>query len=260
LGNWLHNVWFGPYLLGFGFCMLFYIMYGWFGLVIHENRAGLLLPKQVDRSFRWGMCWFIFSEVMFFGTFFGALFYVRAAVIPSLGGTLSDTHIVLWPSFQAAWPIMHNPNPGEFVAPKSIMEAWGIPSLNTLILLTSGVTVTIAHWALIKNRRATMLISQLATIALGVAFLICQGHEYATAYLEKGLTLGSGIYGTTFFMLTGFHGLHVTIGTIGLIVIFYRMLIRDFNAKHHFAFEAIAWYWHFVDVVWLLLFIFVYWL
>lgn len=256
--NWLHDVWFGPYLFGFGLLMIFYILYGWFGTVITENRAGLLQSNQVDRSFRWGMCWFIFSEVMFFGAFFGALFYVRVISVPTLGG-LDASHILLWPDFQAGWPLLKNPG-SSFMGPQSVMEAWGVPALNTFILLTSGVTITIAHWSLLKDRRLTMLFAQMATILLGVSFLILQGLEYTEAYVKKGLTLGSGIYGTTFFMLTGFHGLHVTIGTIGLCVILYRMIKRDFNPHHHFAFEAVSWYWHFVDVVWLLLFVFVYWM
>lgn len=259
--NWLHDVSIGPYLVGFGFLILLYMIFGWFGTVIRENRAGITQNKQVDRSFRLGMCWFIFSEVMFFGCFFGALFYVRMFVIPALSGSGSEisSHLVLWPSFQGGWPLLKNPSPA-FVGPESVMYTWGIPALNTLILLTSGVTITIAHWALLKNQRARMLIAQAATILLGILFLVLQGFEYTEAYLEKGLTLGSGIYGTTFFLLTGFHGLHVTIGTIGLCVILYRMFIRDFNPHNHFAFEAIAWYWHFVDVVWLLLFVFVYWI
>lgn len=260
--NWLHGNWFGPYMMGFGLILLIYMIYGWFGLVIRENRSGILNNSQVDRSFRLGMCWFIFSEVMFFGAFFAALFYVRLISIPNLGGTSSNmmSHFVLWPAFKATWPLLTNPGATSYVGPHSVMEAWGIPAINTAILLTSGLTVTIAHWSLLKGRRLTMLISQFATICLGVSFLILQAHEYTIAYTEKGLTLGSGIYGTTFFMLTGFHGLHVTIGTIGLIVILYRMFKRDFHAHNHFAFEAISWYWHFVDVVWLLLFVFVYWL
>lgn len=262
IANWLHDMSFGPYLMGFGLIMLFYIIYGWFGTVIHENRSGLLENPQVDRSFRWGMMWFIFSEVMFFSAFFGALFYIRIFSLPMLGGEIQHitTHLVLWPDFKFAWPLLKNPDPATFIGPQSVMEAWGIPAMNTLILLTSGVTITIAHWSLLKSKRTLMLVSQLLTILLGISFLILQAHEYTTAYLEKGLTLGSGSYGTTFFMLTGFHGLHVTIGTLGLIVIFYRMLKRDFNSHNHFAFEAISWYWHFVDVVWLLLFVFVYWI
>lgn len=258
--NWLHGKTFAPYLVGFGFLMLFYMIFGWFGTVIRENRSGLLDNRQVDRSFRWGMCWFIFSEVMFFSAFFGALFYVRMFVLPDLGGTGSASHLVGWPGFKETWPLLTNPNPGAYVGPHSVMETWGIPAINTLILLTSGATITVAHWALLQNKRARMLIFQLLTILLGMTFLYLQAHEYAIAYTEKSLTLGSGIYGTTFFMLTGFHGLHVTIGTIGLCTILYRMLRRDFNAHNHFAFEAVAWYWHFVDVVWLFLFVFVYWL
>jgi cytochrome c oxidase subunit 3 len=262
MANWLHGAWFGPSMCIFGLLMIFYVAYGWFGLVVTENRAGLTRGKQVDLSFRWGMCWFIFSEVMFFGAFFGALFYIRVIVMPMLGGLDSHvaTHMVLWPSFKPAWPALLNPGPGSFIAPKSVMEAWGIPAINTFILLSSGATVTVAHWALLKSRRTIMLVAQCCTILLGISFLFLQAHEYTIAYLEKGLTLGSGAYGTTFFMLTGFHGLHVTIGTLGLCVIFFRMLRRDFNEHNHFAFEAISWYWHFVDVVWLLLFIFVYWL
>src|SRR5438093_1286071 len=136
--------------------------------------------------------WFIFSEVMFFGAFFGALFFVRVISVPTLSGAGSHfvSHIVLWPSFQGGWPFAANPNPGSFIAPKSIMEAFGIPAINTLILLTSGASITVAHWALLKNHRKTMLIAQLATILLGISFLFLQGHEYTIAYLEKGLTLG----------------------------------------------------------------------
>lgn len=260
VANWLHDNWYGPYLFLIGFSILGYVIYGWFSQVICENRQGLLQSEQVDRSFRYGMCWFIFSEVMFFGAFFAALFYVRFFVLPYLGNAGSLSHILLWPGFKASWPLLTNPNPTLYVGPESVMAAWGIPSLNTLVLLTSGATITLAHYSLLKDHRRTMLISQLATILLGITFLILQAHEYGEAYFSKGLTLSSGIYGTTFFMLTGFHGLHVTIGTIGLCVIFYRMLIRDFNPHQHFAFEAISWYWHFVDVVWLFLFVFVYWL
>jgi cytochrome c oxidase subunit 3 len=258
--NWLHDSPIGPYLFFFGFLMLLYIIYGWFGTVIKENRQGLLNNPQVDRSFRRGMIWFIFSEVMFFGAFFGALFYARMFAVPALNGTEGHvtTHLLLWPTFKATWPLLNNPDPAYFIGPKAVMNPWSIPLLNTLILLTSGVTVTIAHWAILKDRRKTMIISQLLTILLGVAFLVLQAHEYGEAYEHLGLTLASGIYGTTFFMLTGFHGLHVTIGTLGLTIILYRMIKGDINSHNHFSFEAISWYWHFVDVVWLLLFLFVY--
>lgn len=266
--NWLHKstffgLEFGPYLFGIGIATVLYMMFGWFSVVIGENRAGLLSDKQVDHSFRWGMAWFIFSEVMFFGAFFAALFYARLISVPVLGGEQAHyylTHLINWPNFTAQWPVLSNPNPNAFTAPNGVMETWGIPAINTLILLSSGATITVAHWALLKSKRHIMLMAQAVTILLGLTFLGMQAHEYTIAYMEKGLTLASGIYGTTFFMLTGFHALHVTVGTIGLCVILYRMFKHDFSPTNHFAFEAIAWYWHFVDVVWLCLFVLVYWL
>jgi len=259
--NWLHANSIGPYLFTFGFCLLIFMIYGWLRKVIHESLAGFY-DAQIDRSYRWGMVWFIFSEVMFFAAFFGALFYIRFYTVPWLGGTGSGelSHYLLWPNFNATWPLFKNPNPALFIGPKSVMDTWGIPAMNTLILLTSGATVTWAHWGILKNRRGHLIMGLFLTIALGISFLLLQGHEYTLAYLEDGLTLNSGIYGTTFFMLTGFHGLHVTIGTIMLITIFFRVLKGHFSAENHFAFEAVSWYWHFVDVVWLGLFIFVYWL
>ena len=260
--NWLHGKAFAPYLFMVGALILAYMLFGWFGTVIRENRAGLLKGKQMDRTFRWGMAWFIFSEVMFFGAFFGTLLYARVFSVPWLGGegTGQMTHLLLWPSFHGTWPVYNTPDPSLFPGPRDIMETWGIPAINTAILLTSGATITVAHWALLKGKRATMLIAQFATIVLGISFLYIQANEYGIAYTEKGLKLASGIYGTTFFMLTGFHAMHVTIGTLMLIIMWYRMLKRDFTAHNHFAFEAAAWYWHFVDVVWLLLFILVYWI
>lgn len=260
IANWLHNAWYGPYLTLLGMLFLFYVIHGWFGEVISENRRGATRLNKVDRSFRYGMAFFIFSEVMFFASFFGALFFVRMFVMHDLGNTFSISHILLWPDFSASWPLKINPSPLEFIGPDKVMSAWGIATINTGILLTSGVTITIAHHALLKNKRSLMIIAQLLTILLGMSFLCLQGMEYTDAYMRKGLTLSSGIYGSTFFMLTGFHGLHVTIGTIGLCTILYRMLKRDFTPDNHFAFKAVAWYWHFVDVVWLLLFVFVYWI
>ena len=260
IANWLHEEWFAPYLFTFGFGVLIYTIYSWFGVVIREDRAGLTHGEQAERSFRYGMLMFIFSEVMFFAAFFGALFYVRLFVLPALGEPNSITHILLWPSFNMNWPLYHNPNPAMYAGPESVMSPWGIPIVNTIALLTSGVTITIAHIALVKDKRNTMLIFQALTILLGMLFLTLQVHEYGEAYFEKGLTLGSGVFGTVFFMLTGFHGLHVTIGTIALAVILYRMKIGDIRSNNLFAFEAVSWYWHFVDIVWLILFVFVYWL
>src|SRR5690606_16245288 len=167
---------------------------------------------------------------------------------------------ILWENFTANWPLIHNPNPAKFANPHEAMGAWGLPAINTLILLTSGGTITLAHHALIKNKRKNSAVWLLAAVLLGAAFLYFQAVEYHHAYTELGLRLNSGIYGTTFFMLTGFHGAHVTIGTIMLFIIWLRCMKGHFNPKHHFAFEAVAWYWHFVDVVWLFLFILVYWL
>lgn len=231
---------------------------GWFGTVIKESESGTY-NEQVDLSFRWGMGWFIFSEVMFFAAFFGALFYARVYSVPWLGGEGSGmlTNETLWPSYEAAWPTN---GPGDLGGTFSAMGALGIPALNTLILLSSGVTVTLAHWALKQNRRMGLILWLFVTVALGGIFVGFQAYEYIHAYHELNLTLGSGIYGSTFFMLTGFHGAHVTIGAIMLAVMLGRAIRGHFTPDNHFAFEAAAWYWHFVDVVWLGLFIFVYWL
>jgi len=254
----------GGWLVLVGLGVLFYMMFGWFGKVIGESESGKY-NAQVDRSFRWGMSWFIFSEVMFFAAFFGALFYTRVLSVPWLGE--GDTNAILWEGFKATWPTagplgakviapMSEAGPGQF-AP---MAAWGVPALNTLTLLTSGVTVTLAHWGLKKGNRGQLIFWLALTVALGATFLFLQATEYHEAYTKMGLTLGAGVYGATFFMLTGFHGLHVTIGSIMLLVILLRSIKGHFKPDHHFAFEAVSWYWHFVDVVWLGLFVFVYWL
>lgn len=241
-----------------GVAILLVMMFGWFGTVIHESESGLY-NEQVDFSFRWGMGWFIFSEVMFFAAFFGALFYARTYAIPWLGGDEVKwmTHEVLWPNFRQVWPT-NGPEHlgGEFAS----MSAWGLPAINTLILLSSGITVTWAHWGLKENRRQQLILGLAATVALGFLFVFLQAQEYIHAYHELHLTLETGIYGSTFFMLTGFHGFHVTMGAIILTVVLLRSIRGHFSPDHHFAFEAAAWYWHFVDVVWLGLFIFVYWL
>ena len=259
-GSWLHADWYGPYIFTLGLSILVFMMFGWFGQVVYENQKGVY-DLQVDRSFRWAMCWFIFSEVCFFGAFFGALFFSRYWTVPLMGGEMHPiTHLTVWPDFQAAWPLLKNPNNSTFVGADEGMGAWGLAACNTLILLTSGLTITWAHWALKVNKRRQLDIGLACTILLGISFLALQAHEYYDAYTAMNLTLDAGIYGTTFYMLTGFHGLHVTIGTIMLIVILIRSLRGHFTPERHFAFEAVAWYWHFVDVVWLFLFIFVYWL
>jgi cytochrome c oxidase subunit 3 len=241
-----------------GFLLLIYMMFRWFGEVIGESEGGLY-NMQVDRSFRLGMGWFIFSEVMFFAVFFCALFYARQLALPWLGGEGADfwTNLLLWPGFENTWPTN---GPAEVGGEFEAMDAWGIPALNTAILLTSGVTITIAHHALRANHRGQLNLFLALTFLLGFLFIGLQAYEYMHAITELNLTLASGIYGSTFYMLTGFHGLHVTIGAIMLTVIWLRCLKGHFTPQRHFAFEAVAWYWHFVDVVWLGLFIFVYWL
>lgn len=259
--NWLHGHSIGPVLFSGGWVIMLYMMHGWFGQVIKESCSGAF-NRLADHSFRWGMAWFIFSEVMFFSAFFFALFYARLWAVPWIGGEdgYQLTRFLIWPDFIPHWPLLKTPDPNLFHGAEAVIPAWGIPALNTFILLSSGVTITIAHAGLLKNKRKLLNTFLGFTILLGISFLAFQGHEYMHAYSELNLKLSSGIYGTTFFMLTGFHGLHVTIGTIMLITIWLRCLKGHFNPEHHFAFEAVAWYWHFVDVVWLFLFVFVYWL
>ena len=208
-----------------------------------------------------GMGWFIFSEVMFFAAFFGALFYARILSVPWLAGDE-----VLWPGYEGGWPTAgpaganyigpdaHEPGSGQF----SSIGAFGVPLINTVLLLASSVTVTIAHWALKAQQRGRLAFWLLGSVVLGFAFLYFQALEYMEAYQHLGLTLGSGVYGATFFMLTGFHGFHVTVGAITLTVILVRCLRGHFSPDNHFGFEGAAWYWHFVDTVWVGLFIFVY--
>jgi len=248
----------GTWMIAAGALIVIYMMFGWFGVVIGESEAGTY-NMQVDRSFRMGMMWFIVSEVFFFACFFGALFYARQLALPWLGGEGSDllTNSMLWPGFENVWPTN---GPAAIGGAFETMSAMGIPALNTAILLTSGVTVTVAHHALKSDNRGMLNLFLFLTFALGFLFIGFQAYEYTHAYTELNLKLDTGIYGTTFFMLTGFHGLHVTIGAIMLLVVWLRCVRGHFTPTRHFAFEGVAWYWHFVDVVWLGLFIFVYWL
>ncbi|UJP05998.1 MAG: cytochrome c oxidase subunit 3 [Nitrosomonas sp.] len=243
----------GYWLLAIGFTILVYMLFKWFGTVARESESGKY-DTQVDKSFRWGMSWFIFTEVMFFCAFFGALFYMRNLSIPWLTEESTVLGNSFWSTFDGKWPTA---GPGTH-DPFTPMGAWGLPAFNTLLLLTSGVTCTLAHWALKANNRSGLKNWLLATIVLGATFLGCQAYEYVHAYQDLNLMLTSGAYGSTFFMLTGFHGFHVTVGTIMLIVIWFRCVAGHFTPEKHFGFEGVAWYWHFVDVVWLGLFVFVY--
>jgi len=249
-----------------GLLTMAYLFYGWFSDVIDESMRGLY-NEEVDASFRQGMIWFIASEVFFFGAFFGSLFYIRTISGPWLGG---EGHLglsnMLWPNFQFAWPLVIQPEDtrqaaaaaAKYINVKEPMAAWGIPTINTLLLLSSGATVTWAHWGLKKDDRRQLIVGLFLTVALGLTFVGFQAHEYGEAYHKLGLTLNSGVYGSLFFMLTGFHGFHVIIGSLMLLAILGRSLKGHFSPEHHFAFEGVAWYWHFVDVVWLGLYTFVY--
>jgi cytochrome c oxidase subunit 3 len=256
------NEWSSAWSLLPGALLLAFLFAGWFRTVIDENQRGLY-NLEVDRSFRMGMMWFIASEVLFFAVFFGALFYARELSVPWLSGegVKIFNKLLIWQDFDAAWPT-NGPAAvgGKADGTFETIPAFGLPAINTAILLTSGVTITIAHHALRAGKRATLNIFLAATWILGFIFVYLQATEYAHAYHELGLKLSTGIYGATFFMLTGFHGLHVTIGAIMLTVIWFRCMKGHFTPERHFAFEGVAWYWHFVDVVWLILFVFVYWI
>jgi len=246
----------GEYMLAAGTFLLLVMLFGWFSHVIKESMSGLY-SAQMDRSFRQGMSWFIFSEVMFFAAFFGALFYARAIAMPWLDGASNNamTAELLWPDFTAHWPMTKTPGGTETNA----MPWQGLPLINTLILLTSSVTLHFAHVAIEQSKRTQLKVMLFLTVLLGTVFVVCQVYEYIHAYQDLNLRLDSGIYGNTFFLLTGFHGLHVTLGAVFLAVIWLRIVLKDhFDSEHHFGFQAAAWYWHFVDVVWLCLFVFVY--
>jgi len=258
--HWLHDIPVGPYLFALGLATIAFMMVGWFRRVIHENQTGCY-NTWVGRSFRSGMAWMIFSEVMFFGGFFAALFFIRLWSVPELGGEVYPlTNLLLWPDFEAQWPLLANPDNSRFLGAHAISETWGIPAVNTALLLSSGVTITWAHWGLMQGKRRVLVTGLILTIVLGATFLGLQGNEYYGAYTKDGLTLNAGVYGSTFFILTGFHGIHVTVGTIMLMVILGRSIAGHFTPSNHFGFQGVTWYWHFVDVVWLFLFVFVYWL
>lgn len=250
---WVNDASWGPYLNLAGIAFALIVLYNWFGDAIKESEGGLY-GHNVDLSYRWSMSWFIFSEVMFFGAFFGALFYARSISLPWLEDL---DHKMIWPDYSSHWG---NVGPAGTVQEFKTMGPFPIPTINTALLLTSGLTLTISHHALRAGHRAQTALWLFATILLGAVFMGFQAFEYHHAYTELNLKLTSGIYGSTFFMLTGFHGFHVTMGAIMLSVVLYRVLRGHFKPDHHFAFEGAAWYWHFVDVVWLGLYVVVYWM
>lgn len=257
-GQWINGHDWGAWSLLFGLLWWAFVLKQWFGDAIHESEGGLY-SDRIDVSYRWSMGWFIFSEVMFFAAFFGALFWSRGYTVPTLG---SLDNALLWPNFQGVWPSAvpgATGSPAGTVEPFQVMGPWPIPTINTALLLTSGVTLTVAHHALIANHRARAIAFMWITVLLGLTFLGFQAYEYVHAYQELNLKLTSGVYGSTFFMLTGFHGFHVFVGMLMLLFITLRLMKGHFTPDRHFGFEGAAWYWHFVDVVWLGLYIIIYW-
>ena len=256
--QWVNGEVWGAYSLAAGLLTWALVMFGWFGAAIQESEGGLY-SNRIDVSFRWSMAWFIFSEVMFFGAFFGALFWARLHALPNLG---SLDNAILWPDFRAIWPSVQagvTASPAGTVEPFSTVGPWPLPTVNTALLLASGVTLTIAHHALIAGQRGRTIAFMWLTVILGAVFLVVQGVEYHHAYTDLNLKLNSGIFGSTFFMLTGFHGFHVFVGMLMLLFITLRLQKGHFTPERHFGFEGAAWYWHFVDVVWLGLYVVVYW-
>jgi cytochrome c oxidase subunit 3 len=266
----------------FLFGLFFFVatLFAWFRTAIRENLAGMN-SAQLKKSYVLGMFWFIFSEVMFFFAFFGALFYVRVLVGPWLAGEGEAGRMngLLWEGFEFSWPMMQTPqeavggaaaqpiaNNGSFTSPETSMSfsevtAWykWLPLWNTIILLSSSVTVHIAHMGILDGNKSKFNLWLGITVLLGILFVGVQIFEYYEAYAHFGLTLNAGIYGSTFFMLTGFHGFHVLMGMTMLLIQWLRSVRGGhFTADDHFGFEASSWYWHFVDVVWVFLFLFVY--
>jgi len=258
-GQWINGHTWGAYSLGFGLLWWWMVLYQWFGEAVRESESGRYGHK-IDLSFRWSMSWFIFSEVMFFGAFFTALWWTRTHALPALG---SLDNALLWPGFKAVWPTVAagvTGSPAGIVEPFQTVGPFWLPTINTALLLSSGVTLTFAHHALRAGHRAQCIRFMWVTVLLGMLFLGVQGYEYHHLYTELNLKLSSGAYGSTFFMLTGFHGLHVFIGMLMLLFITIRLMNGNFTPERHFGFEGAAWYWHFVDVVWLGLYLLVYWL
>ena len=257
--NWVNGAGWGKYSLFFGLLWLFGVLFQWFRDAVHESEGGSY-GRKIDLSFRWSMSWFIFSEVMFFGAFFTALWWMRAHSVPALG---SPDNGLLWPDFKAVWPSVApgaTASPAGIIEPFQTMTPFWLPTINTALLLTSGVTLTIAHHLLRDNKRGATIFWMWITVLLGFTFVCVQGYEYHHAYTELNLKLSSGAYGSTFFMLTGFHGFHVIVGMLMLLFITLRIMKGHFTPERHFGFEGAAWYWHFVDVVWLGLYTLVYWL
>nr|YP_010733847.1 cytochrome c oxidase subunit III [Atteva charopis]WEG93570.1 cytochrome c oxidase subunit 3 [Atteva charopis] len=226
--KWFHN--FNMNLLILGYIVILLTMYQWWRDICREGTHQGKHTILVSKGLRWGMILFIVSEVFFFISFFWAFFHSSLSPNIEIG---------------AMWPPMS-------ITP---FNPFQIPLLNTIILITSGITITWAHHALMENNFSQTIQGLFLTVILGIYFTILQAYEY----IEAPFTISDSIYGSTFFMATGFHGLHVIIGTLFLTICFIRHNYNHFSMNHHFGFEAAAWYWHFVDVVWLFLYISIYW-
>jgi len=227
---YFHNYPYGGYALIISFISLLTVTFNWFLDIIKEGSVQGCHTYTVQKGLRFGMILFIVSEIMFFLAFFWAFFHSSLAPTVEIG---------------AIWPPLGI----------EVLNPWDVPLLNTLILLLSGVTVTWTHHSIVAGERKQAIISLALTVSLGIIFTILQAVEY----LEANFTISDSVYGSTFYMATGFHGFHVIVGTLFLTVCLLRLFYKHFTRQHHFGFEAAAWYWHFVDVVWLFLFITIYW-
>ena len=227
---YMHGYANGSFLLKVGFFMTLFVMYCWWRDITREGTYEGQHTVSVQQGLKLGVLLFILSEVMFFFAFFWGFFHSSFNPSPAIGGV---------------WP------PAYLVT----LDPWKIPLWNTILLLSSGATVTWAHHAIIYGSKHEASVALIATVVLASIFTALQGYEYSSA----PFTIADGVYGSTFYMATGFHGFHVLIGTCFLAVCLYRLYLNHFTKEHHFGFEAAAWYWHFVDVVWLFLFISIYW-
>lgn len=261
LGSLNFTTLWGPGLFIIGLLVLLGMIFSWFRAVIRESRQGLY-DAQMQRSFRWGMFWFIFCELFLFGILLGALIYIRWATLPSLAGNGSGgsllTHYLLWPDFQKTWPLLKNPAPYLFAGGNLAPAAWGIPTLNTLLLLSSAILVT---WAFLMSKKANRWAPPtglLAAILLGIVFLFLQLFYYSEVISIYKFTIGSGIYGSLFSILTVVHMLHVLVGIFILSVVLVRYAAGHFSAQNNFAFEAAIWFWLLITALWLLIFMFLY--
>lgn len=226
---YMHGYSGGFFLVKFGFLMILFMMYCWWRDIIREATLEGQHTKSVQTGLKMGMILFILSEVMFFVAFFWAFFH----------SSFNPSHVI-----GGVWP------PAYLVT----LDPWKIPLLNTIILLSSGASVTWAHHSIVMGSKHQAIVALIVTVALAIVFTALQGYEYATA----PFSISDSVYGSCFYMATGFHGFHVFIGTCFLAVCLFRLYFNHFTKEHHFGFEAAAWYWHFVDVVWLLLFVIVY--